>query len=75
MANDMLRFHPTVATTCFGMNDGGYSPMSPDKAKHYREGQTSIVEQCKKAGVRVIVVGSPGCVDSDTFQQRSRTRR
>jgi len=26
MKNDMLRFKPTVATTCFGMNDGGYSP-------------------------------------------------
>src|SRR4051794_37518899 len=24
MQNDMLRFKPTVATTCFGMNDGGY---------------------------------------------------
>jgi hypothetical protein len=24
MANDALRFRPTVATTCFGMNDGGY---------------------------------------------------
>ena len=69
MENDMLRFHPTVATTCFGMNDGGYSPMSPDKAEHYRQGQTSIVEQCKKAYVRVIVVGSPGCVDSDTFRK------
>jgi lysophospholipase L1-like esterase len=69
MANDMLRFHPTVATTCFGMNDGGYSPMSPDKAEHYRQAQTSIVEQCKKAGIRAIVVGSPGCVDSDTFKR------
>ena len=38
MENDMLRFHPTVVTTCFGMNDGGYRPMTPDKAKHYREG-------------------------------------
>jgi lysophospholipase L1-like esterase len=68
MANDMLRFQPTVATTCFGMNDGGYSPMNPDKAKHYREGQTAIVQSCKKAGVRVIVVGSPGCVDADAFR-------
>src|SRR5690242_9981004 len=23
MGNDTLRFKPTVATTCFGMNDGG----------------------------------------------------
>jgi lysophospholipase L1-like esterase len=67
MDNDMLRFQPTAATTCFGMNDGGYSPMTPDKAQRYREGQTTIVRRAKRAGVRLIVVGSPGCVDSDTF--------
>ncbi len=38
MANDTLRFHPNVATTCFGMNDGGYSPMDPEKARRYRNG-------------------------------------
>ncbi len=65
----MLRFAPNVATTCFGMNDGGYSPMTPEKAKHYREGQTAIVQGFKKAGVRAIVVGSPGCVDADTFRK------
>ena len=68
MENDMLRFHPTAATTCFGMNDGGYRPMNPDTAAHYRDGQTSVVEKLKKGGVRLIVVGSPGCVDSDTFR-------
>ncbi|HZZ72745.1 MAG TPA: SGNH/GDSL hydrolase family protein [Pirellulales bacterium] len=68
MENDMLRFKPTVVTTNFGMNDGGYSPMNPDKARGYRENQTKIVEKCKSAGVRVIVVGSPGVVDSDTFR-------
>src|ERR1700748_3710545 len=69
MTNDMLRFKPTVATTCFGMNDGGYSPMNPDKAKGYRENQTKIVKKCKEAGVRGIVVGSPGAVDSDSFHK------
>ncbi|MEN6449919.1 MAG: SGNH/GDSL hydrolase family protein [Thermoguttaceae bacterium] len=67
MANDMLRFHPNVATTCFGMNDGAYSPMDPAKEQRYRDAQKSIVAQMKKAGVRLIVVGSPGCVDADTF--------
>ena len=67
MENDTLRFKPSVATTCFGMNDGGYSPMNPDKAKGYREAQTKIVQRCKAAGVRTIVVGSPGVVDADTF--------
>ena len=73
MANDTLRFHPTVATTCFGMNDGGYSPMNPDKARQYRESQQSVVQQLKKAGVRMIVVGSPGCVDSDTYRKNPDT--
>jgi lysophospholipase L1-like esterase len=67
MANDMVPFKASVATTCFGMNDGGYSPMEPGKAQRYRNGQTSIVKQLKEAGVRLIVVGSPGCVDADTF--------
>ncbi len=67
MANDTLRFQPRVATTCFGMNDGGYSPMNAAKGQRYREGQESIVTQMKKAGVRLIVVGSPGVVDADTF--------
>jgi len=68
MANDCLVFKPSAATTCFGMNDGGYSPMDPGKARRYRDGQKSIVAQLKKAGVRLIVVGSPGVVDADTFR-------
>lgn len=68
MENDMLRFKATAATTCFGMNDGGYQPMTDQTAKHYREAQTDIVKKMKQAGVRCIVVGSPGCVDVKTFR-------
>lgn len=68
MANDVLPFRPMVATTCFGMNDGGYSPLDDAKAKRYRDGQTSVVEQLKKSGTRFIVVGSPGAVDFDKFR-------
>ncbi len=68
MQNDMIPFGATVATTCFGMNDGGYSPETPAKAKQYHDAQTGVVEQLKKGGVRFIVIGSPGCVDSDTFR-------
>ena len=70
MDNDMLRFHPAVMTTCFGMNDGGYSPMTPDKAQRYRDNQRQIVQRAKQAKVRAIVVGSPGCVDADTFHHK-----
>jgi lysophospholipase L1-like esterase len=72
MKNDMLRFKPTVSTTCFGMNDGGYSPMNEQKADRYRDAQTKIVRQMKEAGVRFIVVGSPGCVDVQTFRNHNR---
>jgi len=72
MTNDMLRFKPLVATTCFGMNDGGYGPMTEEKANRYRQAQSSIVRRMKQAGVRFIVVGSPGCVDVKTFRGGNR---
>jgi len=67
LAHDVLPFAPTVATTCLGMNDGGYGPMDEGRVKHFRDGQTSILKQLKGTGVRMIVVGSPGCVDTDHF--------
>lgn len=69
MENDCFRYHPTAATTCYGMNDGGYSPQNPDKAKNYQANQKAIVEAMKKAGVHLIVLGSPGSVDTYTFRR------
>ncbi|HPD15544.1 MAG TPA: SGNH/GDSL hydrolase family protein [Planctomycetota bacterium] len=69
MANDCLPFKPTVATTCYGMNDGGYRPFDENQqGRSYRESTRAIVQEFKKAGVRLIVVGSPGVVDADTFR-------
>jgi lysophospholipase L1-like esterase len=67
MPTQALKFDMTVATTCYGMNDGGYSPMTEAKAAKYREAMQGIVDAFKKKGVRLIVVGSPGVVDADTF--------
>lgn len=61
MANDCLRFKPTVATTCYGMNDHRYKPYDEQVAAWYREKSLGIVKSFKEAGVRV-VLGSPGCV-------------
>ena len=66
-------FKASVATTCYGMNDGGYSPMNPGKAKTYRDNTKAIVQNMKKNGVRFIVVGSPGAVDFDTFRPNDPT--
>ena len=74
MANDFLPFKPSVATTSFGMNDGMYGPLTPDIARQYRQSQKTIVEQMKKAGVRAIVVGSPGCLEVETAFGGDRAR-
>lgn len=72
MPNEALRFDMTVATTCYGMNDGGYSPMTPQKAQKYREAMQGIVDAFKKKGVRFIVVGSPGAVDTFYFKRDAK---
>lgn len=61
MTNDCLRFKPTIATTCYGMNDHRYQPYDDAVARWYLENQTAIVRAFKSAGARV-VIGSPGCV-------------
>jgi len=61
MTNDCLRFKPTIATTCYGMNDHGYRAYEPAIGDRYRKYQTAIVDAFKAAGTRV-VLGSPGCV-------------
>ena len=61
MTNDCLRFKPTVATTCYGMNDHEYRPYEPRIGDTYRAKSLAIIESFKGHGVRV-VQGSPGCV-------------
>ncbi len=61
MTNDCLRFHPTVATLCYGMNDHLYRPFDLLNSERYRANYTAVVRNLKAAGARV-VVGAPGCV-------------
>ena len=61
MTNDCLRFEPTVATTCYGMNDHEYRAYEQRIGDKYRESSTAIDEAFKAHGVRVIE-GSAGCV-------------
>jgi lysophospholipase L1-like esterase len=67
MEYDVLPLGPNVATTSYGMNDSGYSPMTAEKGQRYRDAMRAIVKKFKENGVRFIVVGSAGCVDSDTY--------
>jgi hypothetical protein len=61
MTNDCLRFRPTIATTCYGMNDHEYRRYEDRIGRTYRESSTLIVQAFKAHGARVIL-GSPGCV-------------
>jgi lysophospholipase L1-like esterase len=65
--SDVFPFKPTVATTCYGMNDGAYTALNDATANTYRTSQTAIIDAMKKAGVRCIILGSPKCVDSFTY--------
>ncbi|HEY3857035.1 MAG TPA: SGNH/GDSL hydrolase family protein [Verrucomicrobiae bacterium] len=61
MDNDVLRFHPTVATTCYGMNDFQYRPYELSIGQSYASNMVDVVMNFKSAGTRV-VIGSPGCM-------------
>ena len=61
MTNDCLRFNPTVATLCYGMNDHKYRPYDLENGRWYAEKYSAIVSSLENAGARV-VLGSPGCV-------------
>lgn len=61
MKNDVLRFKPTVATTCYGMNDHQYVPYTDAIGAYYRNNQTAVVKTFKEAGVKV-VLGTSGTI-------------
>ncbi|MDX1951127.1 MAG: SGNH/GDSL hydrolase family protein [Verrucomicrobiota bacterium] len=61
MTNDVLRFKPTIATTCYGMNDHEYRDYEERIGNQYRDASRAIIRAFKYHGVRV-VHGSPGPV-------------
>jgi lysophospholipase L1-like esterase len=73
MTNDCLRFHPTIATTCYGMNDFAYQPYRDSLGLRYQTNTYAIVQSFKAHGTRVIV-GSPGCICKIPFWAAARAR-
>jgi lysophospholipase L1-like esterase len=61
MTNDCLRFQPTVATLCYGMNDHGYRAYTEANGQWYSNRYATVVSALTGSGARV-VLGSPGCV-------------
>lgn len=67
LENDLGVFKPTVATTCYGMNDGSYTAFTPAIGAEYEKNMRLVIDGLKKIGVQTIVVGSPGAVDTKFF--------
>jgi lysophospholipase L1-like esterase len=65
--NDLSAFHPTVATFCYGMNDGHYVPYAENIGKDYEANMRAILTKAKELGVTNIVAGTPGAVDTRYF--------
>ncbi len=61
MTNDVLRFKPTIATTCYGMNDHEYGLYTDKIGETYRTNSDGFIHAFKSAGTRVIL-GSAGAV-------------
>jgi lysophospholipase L1-like esterase len=69
LVNDLGVFHPTVATTCYGMNDGSYQAYNEGIGAAYGKNMTRVIEGLKAGGVAHVAVGSPGGVDPDFFNR------
>jgi lysophospholipase L1-like esterase len=72
MTNDCLRFHPTIATTCYGMNDFEYRPYEDRIGEVYETSSRSMIEAFQANHVRVIL-GSPGPVSKMPHWVKSAT--
>lgn len=70
MENDLVPWKPDVVTTCYGMNDGSYRAYDDAIGKTYEDGMRRIIDRMKQTGATV-VVGSPGVVDSFTWNRNN----
>jgi lysophospholipase L1-like esterase len=57
---------PDIVFACYGMNDGIYQPLDPERFAAFRNGVTKLINQCKAAGVQQIYIITPPIFDSNT---------
>ena len=69
MVYDLATFKPDVVTTCYGMNDGGCRPYNDGIGAAYEKGMRAIVAGLTNMGVKTVVIGSPGAVDTRYYAQ------
>lgn len=50
---------PKLVMACYGMNDGIYKPLDPERTQAFQDGITRLVKKCQAAGAEVILVTPP----------------
>jgi lysophospholipase L1-like esterase len=68
MENDLAVLQPTTATTCYGMNDGSYQPYNENIGKTYEDAMRGVAKKFAELGVKNVVFGSPGAVDTKFYK-------
>lgn len=69
LKNDLGIFSPTTVTLCYGMNDGRYQPFNEDIGRNYETTMRNVLQGLKEVGIKHVVVGSPGAVDTFYFKR------
>ena len=57
-----------MVTLCYGMNDGGYQPWREEIGAGYEKNMRNVLAKLDQLGVKSVVVGSPGAVDTNFFR-------
>ncbi len=73
--NDVVPFKPNIVTICLGMNDSGTAPIDAQRTGDYRSSMDQIVKIFKDSGVRSVVVGTPGVVDTTSYTKSDQNVR
>jgi len=55
----LARLKPQLVIVCYGMNDGIYYPLSPDRLAKFAEGMSKLVEKVTVAGAKIILLTPP----------------
>lgn len=54
---------PDVVCACYGINDGIYMPLDPERFAAFKQGVNKLVERCQAAGVKEIFLLTPPIYD------------
>lgn len=55
----LTAYKPTLVFACYGMNDGIYLPLDPQRQAAHEKGATRLKEEVEKTGGRIIFLSAP----------------